>query len=139
MKYWDSSALVPLLVEEAESRGRRAILREDPLILTWWLSRAECASALNRLHRDGSLSGRGLDKALARLQTLSAAWAEVQPGEAVRSRALRLLRLHPVRAADALQLSASLVACEENPSSLAFVCGDGRLAEAARKEGFAVA
>ncbi len=138
MRYWDSSALVSLLVDEAPSRARRAILREDPMVLTWWLSAAECASALNRLHRDRAISVADLDQALRRLRRLSAAWAEVQPGDRVRSRALRLLRLHPLRAGDALQLAASLAACEEEPASLAFVCSDDRLAAAARNEGFSV-
>ena len=138
MRYWDSSALVSLLVDEAPSKARRAILREDPMILTWWLSAVECASALNRLHRNRAISVAGLDQALKRLRRLSAAWAEVQPGERVRSRALRLLRLHPLGAADALQLAASLVACEEEPAAMTFVCGDDRLAAAARNEGFSV-
>ncbi len=138
MKYWDSSALVSLVVEEAQSRARRAIVRDDPVILTWWLSGLECASALNRLHREGALTAEGLDRALSRLQRLAAAWAEVQPGERVRARAFRILRLHPLRTADALHLAASLVGCEESPASLPFVCSDERLASAARAEGFPV-
>jgi len=53
----------------------------------------------------------------------------------VRSRALRLLEVHPLRAADACQLAAALVATQEDPVNLTF---DKRLAEVAQKEGFTV-
>jgi hypothetical protein len=46
------------------------------------------------------------------------------------------LRVHPLRAADALQLAAAFVAAERRPSSLEIVTLDQRLAAAARKEGF---
>jgi hypothetical protein len=48
------------------------------------------------------------------------------------------LRVHPLRAADALQLAAAFIAAERRPSSLELVTLDDRLAVAARKEGFAV-
>lgn len=47
-----------------------------------------------------------------------------------------MLRVHPLRAADAAQLAAAFVAAERHPSSLEFVILDMRLAAAARKEGF---
>jgi len=46
-----------------------------------------------------------------------------------------LLRIHPLRAADSLQLAAALTVAEQEPSSLSFVCLDQRLAEAAIREG----
>jgi hypothetical protein len=59
------------------------------------------------------------------------------PLEPVRGLGRRLVRVHPLRAADALQLAAALVACEGDPSSLVMVTLDARLSEAARKEGLA--
>jgi predicted nucleic acid-binding protein len=56
----------------------------------------------------------------------------------VREAAVRFLRVHPLRAADALQLAAAFVAAERRPSSLEVVTLDDRLAVAARKEGFAL-
>ena len=44
----------------------------------------------------------------------------------------------PLRAADALQLAAAFAAAERRPASLEIVTLDDRLANAARKEGFAV-
>ena len=138
MKYWDSSALVALLVDEPESAERRATIRRDPAIVTWWGSRIECASALNRLHRERRFESGGLDRSLEQLRRLGASWLEIEPLEQVRSRAIRLLRLHPLRGADALQLAAALTAAAEDPNRLDLVSSDDRLSDAARREGFTV-
>lgn len=63
---------------------------------------------------------------------------EVRPSDEVRARAMRLLSIHPLRAADALQLAAALVWCRERTAGAGFVCLDGRLREAAGREGFEV-
>jgi len=115
LKYWDSSALVALVLDEPRSAERRATVRRDPAIVTWWGSRIECASALNRLERDGRFKGDGLDRSLDQLALLADSWIEIEPLEQVRRRAIRLLRLHPLRAADALQLAAALTAAGEDP------------------------
>ena len=138
MKYWDSSALVSLLVYETASENRRAILRQDPGIVTWWGSGIECASALNRLHREGNLDSGNLSRSLERLQGFAAGWIEIRPLQRVRRRALRLLRVHPLRGADALQLAAALAAADEDPAELDVVSSDARLSAAARQEGFRV-
>ncbi len=136
MKYWDSSAIVPLLVGEAQTDSSVALLRDDREIVTWWLSNVECASALNRLWRDDSLSEDDLGQSFALLDTLSSGWIEVQPGPRVRTTALRLLRVHSLRAADAMQLAAAVMIAESDRSMLPFVTYDERLARAARREGF---
>ena len=138
MKYWDSSALVALVVDEPRSAERRATIRLDPLIVTWWGSRIECASALNRLERDHRFEGDGLDRSMDQLGLLAASWLEIEPLEQVRRRAIRLLRLHPLRAADALQLAAALTAAGEEPDRLDLVSSDDCLSAAARREGFRV-
>jgi hypothetical protein len=136
MRYWDSSALLPLLAVEPSTERRRAHLQEDPVILTWWGSRIECVSALSRLLREQRIGEKDYEQVLHDLEALSAGWTEIQPTEKLRRRALRLLRVHPLRAADALQLAAALVGSGENPAALPFVGGDPRLNDAARKEGF---
>lgn len=138
MKFWDSSAVIPLLVEEEQAERRRAQLLDDPRMIAWWACRLECSSALNRLRREGALDDRQLGQALARLESLAEGWLEVQPTSPLRARALRLLRVHPLRAADAAQLAAALAASSEEPAALPFLTADDRLAEAARREGFHV-
>lgn len=138
MRFWDSSALVPTLVNETASAGVLAELERDPAIIAWWATEAECVSALCRLERDGSLPAGAIGEALRRLAALAAAWQEVQPISLVRQTAIRLLRVHPLRTADALQLAAAIVAAEDHPAALAFVTLDERLAQAAEREGFPV-
>lgn len=139
MRFWDASALVPLLVRQKASLRMRARYRADPEVAAWWGSRVECESAISRLERDGRLERRSALAARHRLDRFAASWHEVQPVDPVRETARRLLRVHDLRAADSLQLAAALAACEGRPASLAFVCLDDRLAAAAEREGFAVA
>ena len=137
MKFWDSSALIPLLTDELSSDSRRALLKEDPVIVAWWGSLVECEGAISRLDRNIE---DGIDRdrtARNLLDHLAADWIEVSPDNQVRDRACRLLRVHPLRAADALQLAAALTAVSEQSGGIEFVCNDRRLAEAARLEGFA--
>lgn len=65
-------------------------------------------------------------------------WAEVGPTTGVREQAMRLVRVHSLRAANAVQLAAAIVASDFQPISLEFVTLDTRQAEAAEKEGFRV-
>jgi predicted nucleic acid-binding protein len=138
MKFWDSSAIVPLLVTEPASVNRGEQLAADTVMLVWWATPVECASALQRLVREGGLDAAGALAAIARLRELEKHWNEVEPTQQVRQQAERLLRLHPLRAADALQLAAAIIAADYDPTGLAFVTADERLAVAAAKEGFAV-
>ena len=130
--------MVPLLVEERTSQAQRAILHRDPDIVTWWGSRVECASALNRLHFQRYLDSDRLNQSLEQLRRYAVGWLEVDPIEEVRERATGLLRHHPLRAADAFQLAAALTAATDHPEVLDMVCSDDRLSAAARREGFRV-
>jgi predicted nucleic acid-binding protein len=138
LKFWDSSALVPLFVEEELSAAVRAAYLEEDAVLTWWGTRVECASAIARLEREDCLTTAEATDALDRLRTLAAGWYEIDPVETIREIAERLLRVHLLRAADALQLAAAHVGCEGRPSTLDVVCLDERLAIAAQREGFSL-
>lgn len=136
MRFWDASAIVPLLVEEPAHPAVHQALGDDTSMLVWWASSVECVSALSRRNREGSLEESTLRLALERLRVLSRAWHEILPTQTVRSQAERMLRVHPLRAADALQLAAAVVAAELQPSDLEFLCLDDRLSAAASREGF---
>lgn len=137
MRYWDASALVPLvLVEDTTAYLER--LAEQATIVTWWLSDVEIASAVERRSREGRLDSGGRARALSTLATLATAWTEVSAVAAVRERAYRLLATHALRAADAVQLAAALVATGDRPRDHEFIALDGRLREAAQREGFNV-
>ena len=138
MRFWDSSAVVPLLVGEAASDDMTAEYLRDPEMVVWWATTVECVSALARLEHDGALEPLSMATAIQRLNSLDGAWREVQPTARVRQIAIRLLRVHGVRAADALQLSAALAAAEDHPASLELVTLDHRIGRAAEREGFTV-
>ena len=127
MKFWDSSALVPLLVEEPVTGPLCELyLREDG-VLVWWGSEVECASAIARLEREGRLTAADATLAYQRISALERGWHRIEPVEVIRRTAKRLLRVHRLRAADSLQLAAAFLAAEGQPSSLGFVCLDDRL------------
>ncbi len=134
--FWDSSALVPLLIAEARSGEMESLLNSDDGPVIWWASPVECRSAIHRRNREEPRPPLVLREALERLEALLQDMDTVAPGEEVRRRAGRLLAVHPIRAADALQLAAALVRYEEQPAGETFVSLDGRLVEAARREGF---
>jgi len=138
MRFWDSSAIVPLVCAEAASTRCRVWLREDEAVLVWALTATEVISALTRRRRDGAMEPAVFQTGKQRLAQLETAWSEVTQVDAVRARARRLLESHALRAADALQLAAALVAVEERPAAIPFVTFDDRLGEAARREGFTV-
>ena len=139
MRFWDSSAVVPLVIRETASERCLSWLREDPdCIMLWCLTPVEVTGALWRKYREGSLSAEAVTAAQSRLEEISASTHEVTHMERVRSRAVRILAVHPLRAADALQLAAALVGAQEDPSRLHMVTLDSLLADAARREGFRV-
>ena len=138
MRFWDSSALVPLLVKEPTSSWARQRLRSDQAAIVWTLSQVEVRSALARRLREKALTQSGFRDARLRSQRLFADLTHVVALELVRDRAIRLLDVHALRAADALQLAAALIVSDERPATLPFVTLDDCLADAAEREGFQV-
>ena len=138
MRFWDASAIVPLVINEPSSAAVLGVFEGDPTMLVWWATETECASAIARREREATLTARDVKAATERLAALAAAWREVQPGVRVRQTAARILRVHPLRAGDALQLAAAIVAADGDPRTLPLVVLDGSLARAAEREGFPV-
>ncbi len=138
MNFWDASALVPLLLRQKASAALRILYRNHPDVVVWWGTAVESESAIARLERSGELTQGESEGARRRLLELEAGWTEVEPSEAVKGAARRLLRVHDLRAGDALQLAAALVFADGEPRSVPVVCLDARLSTAARREGFTV-
>lgn len=136
--FWDSSALVPLLVAESRSAAVTMLFAADAEPVICWATPLECHSALRRRHRDAALTTEALNGATERLRPLVQHADAVAPTDELRHRAGRLLAVHPLRTADALQLAAALVWCEEQPTREGFATLDNRLAQAASAEGFNV-
>jgi predicted nucleic acid-binding protein len=138
MRFWDSSALVALVVHEEDTPLRQRALRDDAEVLVWYGTPAEIESAIQRRRREATLPADQEVITREKLTVLSGMWQEVQATLAVRERALRLLRVHPLRAGDAFQLAAALIVCEEQTKGFYFHTSDERLAAAAAAEGFVV-
>lgn len=137
MRFWDTSGLVPLLLEQAATAEVGALLSEDPEIAVWWGTPVECASAAARLRREERLTVDEEERVLELLDSLRASWLEIVPSEEVRDQAVRMLRVHGLKAADAFQLAAARV-WAGSMDRLELVTYDDRLALAARLEGFRV-
>ncbi len=138
MRFWDASAVIPLIAEEPTRARMLEVLDEDPQMLVWWGTPVEVVSALARREREGRLSADEVNAGLLVFRHLTDAWHEIVPSESLRRTAERVLRVHPLRAADSLQLAAALVAAGRDPATLELVCLDERLTAAARREGFTV-
>jgi predicted nucleic acid-binding protein len=135
VRFWDTSALVPLVVNEPATMTVASLLADDPDIVVWALTPVEITSALSRRasgHADAHRDAQAL------LHAVESTWTVVNHLESVAARARHLLTVHALRAADALQLAAALTFCEDQPVNLPFLTLDRRLAIAARAEGFTV-
>lgn len=138
MRFWDSSALVPLLIPEASTAELEDLYTGDDGVFAWWGAVVECASAIARLERQGAVETDVASGLFQQLDLMVLTWQQIPPIEAVREMARRFLRNYDLRTADALQLAAAYVASENRPRTLSFVCLDNRLGEAAQREGFDV-
>lgn len=138
MRFWDTSAIVPLCVHEPNSTVVQDLLVTDSSLVVWWGTRVECISALMRVVRTGGMTNPDERAARSVLRMLAQAWTEMQPSEALRNTAERLLAVHPLRTADALQLAAAIQWCRGNTTDQGLVAFDQRLRDAAYKEGFTV-
>jgi predicted nucleic acid-binding protein len=136
--FWDASAIVPLVLDEAGSADARTTLERDADMVVWWGTPVEVLSALARAERAHVFAAADVDLARRALEDLGDSWNEVLPSDEVRERAGAGVLRHPLRAADALQLGAALTWARGRPRSHALLSFDARLAEAARQEGFDV-
>lgn len=136
LRFWDTSAIIPLILDEPASDLAKALLHEDGDVVVWWAARVETISALIRRAREDELDATGEEQSRLVLGRLVDSWSEVQPTARLRAAAERALAVHTLRAADALQLAAALRWCAGEPGGNSFVCLDERLREAAGKEGF---
>ena len=138
MKFWDSSAIIPLCIAEKRTDSVQAIVEEDVNLAAWWGTPVECCSAFAHIRRENRITPVEENSLRGRIDALAEYWGEINPSNEVRILARRLLLRHPLRAADSLQLAAAIVWAGNQPEGCGFVCLDKRLREAAQAEGFTV-
>ena len=135
--FWDTSALVPLCVQQHPSAAVKELLGQHE-ITVWWATSVEIRSAFERLMRTGQLTKSEHIAAGTRLEKLRHGWRELQPTETLRAQAELFLMSYPLKAADALQLAAAWTWCSGDAQGCTFISGDAQLLEAARQVGFQV-
>jgi predicted nucleic acid-binding protein len=133
--FWDSSALVPLCVKQSFT-AQAATFDLTHATVVWWSTPVEIMSALAQLLRNGQITDPEFDQAKTQANGLSRRWRVIEPSAAIAQRAKTYLEMHPLRAADALQLAAAMEWCEMQPRNAVFLTFDRRLREAARLTGF---
>jgi uncharacterized protein len=138
MRFWDTSALVPLLVAESASEAVTQLYRTDPRIVVAWTTTIECTSAFVRRHRERLISDDQIAFLLGRLDDARRGWNVAEASEDVRSSAERMVARHGLRAADAIQLASAIETRFSETDTLDLVCLDRRLALAAVAEGLRV-
>lgn len=136
MRFWDTSAVMPLISREPLSGEMLRLLEEDAGMVVWWATRVECVSAISRRAREGLLDPEGEESARGLLDDLSGSWTEARPTARLRALAEQALRTHPLRAGDALQLASALIWSAGEPRGRPFICLDERLRAAALRSGF---
>ncbi|AFM11236.1 type II toxin-antitoxin system VapC family toxin [Turneriella parva] len=135
MIFWDSSAIVPLLVNEPKTKEAQTTLKKDRNLTVWCLTYLEATSALNRRLRTEEIHFGHFRAGEERLKKLTQAWDQILFSDRLVLLSARLLRTHPLRTADSLQLAAALIAGGNDPSQVNFFSYDDRLNEAAEREG----
>ena len=134
MRFWDASAVVPLLVSEPHSRRLDELLAGGSLVVLWGTAGGGAPAPAPR-RPAGGCAPAPRPPGFALLDFLMGAWREVPPSRTLRQAAQRLVKVHPLRAPDSLQLAAALAAAGGEPASVEFVCLDERLRQAAAREG----
>lgn len=138
MRFWDASALVPLVTQDQDNAILEKLYYDGGDIWVWWVTPVEIASSITRRERNGEMAAPTAAQAYVTLARMGATWHEILPGEPVRESAKRLLRVHPLRAADSLQLASALTLAGSGIAPLEFVSCDSRLSDAAAREGLKV-
>jgi predicted nucleic acid-binding protein len=137
VRFWETSAIMPLLLEQPDSPEVDALLEADDQMVVCWTTVVECWSAFARLRREGVISGEDEEEANQSLEQLRSHWFEIAPSESMRTQARRLVRTHRLRSADALQLAAAVIWSAQLDAH-EFVSFDAVLRDAAQLEGLSL-
>lgn len=138
MSFWDTSAIVPLFINEDRSQLARRLWRQFSQRNVWRESSVEVASTIARLAREGVLNEPLRTKTEERFSWIEKEWTIIDPTEKLIGLARMFPSLYGLKSLDSLQLASALIWCKENPKNKDFVCGDGKLLKAAEAAGFTI-
>lgn len=134
--YFDTSAMVPLLVAETGSARAASLWDGADRVVGVRLVYPEGRAALAQAHRMGRLTARQLRDAVTELDSRYEELDLVGVDDALARRAGDLAEAHRLGGYDAVHLAA---ADRVRDRDLVVVAGDGALLDAATSEGMAVA
>ena len=138
MSFWDSSALVPLCLNEFRSQTARSFWRRFSERYVWRGTPVEIVSAITRRLTEQSINTRELRVAESRLADLERRWTAIESTDRCVVLARTFPGLYGLRALDSLQLASALIWCKELPKNKDFVSADVRLLKAAESAGFTI-
>ncbi|MGH8894515.1 MAG: type II toxin-antitoxin system VapC family toxin [Actinomycetes bacterium] len=133
--YFDTSALLPLLVQEPGSVRASRLWDEADRVVSVRLAYAEGRAALAMAARTGRIGPTSLRRAVRGLERLYRQIDFVEVNDAVVRRAGALAEAHALRGYDAVHLAA---AEEVAADQMVLVAGDRALCRAAEAVGLAV-
>lgn len=134
--YFDTSAIIPLIVDEPASPDCERVWNEATRVVGVRLLYAEARAALARAERMGRVDRRQLGRAIAELDALLDAVDFVEVTDHLVRVAGRLAQDHALRGYDAVHLAAALSVADDD---LVLITGDHELAAAALDLGLGVA
>lgn len=134
--YFDTSALIPLVVSEPGSPIAERIWDQADRIVSVRLLYAEARAALAQARRMGRVDPHQLPGLVADLDALYGQLDRVEVDDALVYRAGRLADDHDLRGYDAVHLAALLAVADDQT---VFACGDIPLSAAASLHGVDVA
>jgi len=134
--YFDTSAVIPLLVEEQASSVVTELWEAATRLVTVRLLYPEARAALARARRDGRLDGRRHRVAVDGLDRLDAQFDHVEVTAELAARAGELADTEALRGYDAVHLAAAELVADDD---LVVVTGDTALRAAAHRLGLATA
>lgn len=133
--YFDTSALVALIVQETGSARAQLLWDEAERVVAVRLVYAEGWAALGMANRTGRISRPALRRALRDLDGCYLQMDIVEVSDDLVRQAGALAEIHSLRGYDAVHLAAAETLAEDD---VVLVAGDGPLCEAAGRLGLAV-
>ena len=134
--YFDTSAVIPLLIGEPSSATCVRMWNEAARSVSVRLLYPEARAALARAERMGRITKRQHEVAVAELETIITEIDHVEVTAQLARNAGDLAQVHQLRGYDAVHLAAAMAALD---AELVLVTGDNYLAGAARAQGLPVA
>lgn len=137
MKFWDTSALVPLITKEERTPDCQRIIGTDRNVAVSFITPLELTSTIWKRGRRW-IDQAAFRRSLFKIAEFESNWTNVDDAEDILKLARQLITLYVLRSSDAIQLAAALHLVDDHPEDLPFVSLDNDLRRAARSEGFAV-